>query len=65
MFYLPDESRRKELMILYVESLSPSHGPRELSVESPADEKFSEIARRATESAAKGLRIEPLGCGRG
>jgi hypothetical protein len=59
MFYLPDESRRKELMIIYVESLAPSDSPRELPVESPADEKFPEIARRATENAAKGLTIAP------
>jgi hypothetical protein len=55
MFYLPDESRRKELMIIYVESLAPA--PRDLPAESPADEKFPEIARRATENAAKGLKI--------
>ena len=57
MFHLPDRSRRKELMIIYVESLAPSDAPRELPVESPADEKFPELARRATENAAKGLKI--------
>jgi len=60
MFYLPDESRRKELMIIYVESLAPSDSPRDLPVESSADEKFAELARRATEDAAKGLRIGSL-----
>lgn len=57
MFYLPDESRRKELMIIYVESLAPSDSPRELPGEISADEKFPELARRATEDAANGLRI--------
>jgi len=58
MFYLPDETRRKELMIIYVESLAPA--PPDLPAESPADEKFPEIARRATQDAAKGLKITPL-----
>ena len=62
MFHLPDESRRKELMIIYVESLASSLAPRELPVENPADEKFPELARRAVEDAAKGLRIGTQFC---
>jgi hypothetical protein len=58
MFYLSDESRRKELMIVYVESLAS----RELPGESPADEKFPELARRARENAAKGLTIAAQPC---
>jgi hypothetical protein len=64
MVHLPDESRRKELMIIYVEALDPSRSPREVPAESAADEKFPEIARRVTEDAARGLRIGPVDCGR-
>ena len=58
MFYLPDSGHRTELMIIYVEALSPADiSPRDLPRVSPADEKWPAIARRVTEDARHGLSI--------
>jgi hypothetical protein len=58
MFYLPDSGHRSELMIIYVEALSPADiAPGDLPRESPADEKWPAIAKRVTEDALRGLSI--------
>lgn len=58
MFHLPDSEHRIELMIIYVEALSPADiAPGDLPRESPADEKWPAIAKRVTEDATRGLSI--------
>ncbi len=58
MSYLPDSTHRTELMIIYVEALSRTDiAPGDLPRESRADERWPVIARRVTEDAQRGLRI--------
>jgi hypothetical protein len=60
MFYLPDSTRRSELMIIYVGALAPDDlGQRPLRIEAPGAD-WPELAHRVIRDAQRGLRIEPI-----
>lgn len=59
MFYVPDSTRRAELMVIFVEALTPSDTVgRELPIEGPAQDRWPELADRVVRDAKRGLSIE-------
>jgi len=59
MFYLPDSTGRAELMVIFVEALSPADiAGRELPVEGAAQDRWPELADRVVRDAKHGLTIQ-------
>jgi hypothetical protein len=59
MFHLPGTDKRSELMIIYLEALSPDKMPKDAVNEMPADDKYPELAQALLRHAQQSLKILP------
>jgi hypothetical protein len=59
MFHLPGQDARSELMIIYVEALSPDRMPKDAVNEMAADDKYPALSKNLLQHARQNLKILP------